>query len=75
MALRKITSRLDFVLQVTHYFNGHWEDPGWGSQPANQALIGLAIRELAGGITDAGLQKQINDAADQAIARSAAAVK
>ena len=75
MALRKITSRLDFVLQVTHYFNGHWEDPGWGNQPANQALIALAIRELAGGITDAGLQKQINDAADQAIARSAAAVK
>lgn len=75
MALRKITSRLDFVLQVTHYFNGHWEDPGWGSQPANQALIALAIRELAGGITDAGLQKQINDAADKTIARSVAAVK
>jgi hypothetical protein len=75
MALRKVKSRLDFVLQITDYFKGHWEDPGWGRQPANQALIALAIRELAGGMTDAGLQKQINDAADKAIARSAAAVK
>ncbi len=75
MALRKVKSRLDFVLQVTDYFKGHWEDPGWGRLPANQALIALAIRELASGIADAGLKKQINDAADKAIARNAAAVK
>lgn len=75
MALRKVKSRLDFVLQVTNYFNGHWEDPDWGRRPTNQALIALAIRELAGGLTDAGLKKQINDAADKAIARNVAAAK
>lgn len=75
MALRKVKSRLDFVLQVTNYFNGHWEDPEWGRRPASQALIALAIRDLASGITDAGLKKQINDAADKAIAKNVAAAK
>ena len=75
MALRKVKSRLDFVLQVTNYFNGHWEDPDWGRLPASQVLVALAIRELAAGIGDATLQKQINDAADKAIAKNVAAIK
>lgn len=75
MAVRKVKSRLDFVLQVTNYFNGHWEDPEWGRRPENQALIAIAIRELATGITDAALKKQINEAADRAIAKNVAAVK
>jgi hypothetical protein len=75
MALRKVKSRLDFVLQVTNYFNGHWEDPDWGRMPANQVLIALAIRELAGGLGDAAVQKQISDAADKAIAKGVAAIK
>ncbi len=75
MALRKVKSRLDFVLQITNYFNGHWEDPDWGRRPANQVLIALAIRDLASGVGDAALQKQILDAADKAIAKNAAAVR
>lgn len=75
MALRKVKSRMDFILQVTNYFGGHWEDPSWGQQATNQALIALTIRELAAGITDAALQKQINDAADKAMAKSLHAIK
>lgn len=75
MAVRKVKSRLDFVLQVTNYFNGHWEDPEWGRRPESQALIALAIRELASGITDATLKKQINEAAHRAIVKNVSAAK
>ena len=75
MALRKVNSRLDFVLQVTNYFNGHWESPDWGTLPSNQVLIALAIRDLAGGIRDAALQKAIVEAADRAVAKNAVAMK
>ena len=75
MAIRKVKSRLDFVLQITDYFNGHWEDPDWGRRPENQALIAVAVRELAAGLTDAAVKKQINDAAGKAIAAAAAAVR
>lgn len=75
MAIRKVKSRLDFVLQITDYFNGHWEDPDWGRRPENQALIAVAVRELAAGLTDAAVKKQINEAAGKAIAAAAAAVR
>ena len=75
MAIRKVKSRLDFVLQITDYFNGRWEDPDWGRRPENQALIAVAVRELAAGLTDAAVKKQINDAAGKAIAAAAAAVR
>lgn len=75
MALRKPKSRLDFILQITNCFHGHWEDPERGRRPANQVLIALAIRDLAAGVADGALQKQILEAADKAIAKNAAAVK
>lgn len=75
MAIRKVKSRLEFVLQITDYFKGHWEDPEWGRRPENQALIAVAIRELADGLADAAVKKQINDAAGKAIAGAAAAVR
>lgn len=75
MALPEPKSRLDFILQITNYFHGHWEDPEWGRRPANQVLIALAIRDLAAGVADGALQKQILDAADKSIAKNAAAVK
>lgn len=75
MALPKTKSRLDFILQITNCFHGHWEDPEWGRRPANQVLIALAIRDLAAGVADGALQKQILDAADKSIAKNAAAVK
>jgi hypothetical protein len=30
----------DFMLHVTNYFHGHWEDPEWGKRPVNQVLVG-----------------------------------
>lgn len=67
MASTTVTSRLDFVLHVTHYFNGHWEDPEWGRRAPNQVLIALAIRDLSEGITDEAVRKALLDAADKAI--------
>lgn len=66
-------SALDFILQITHYFNGHWEDPEWGRMPLTQVLVAVAIRELGEGIQDATLRGQIQGAANQVIAKSSAA--
>ncbi len=64
-------SARDFILHITNYFHGHWEDPGWGRMPVNQLLIGLTIHELANGIEDAELRGQIHAAAEKAIAKNA----
>jgi len=62
-----------FILQVTNYFDGHWEDPDWGRAPINQVLVGLTLRELANGLQDAEARSQIHAAADRAIAKMARA--
>jgi len=59
----------DFLLHITNYFHGHWEDPGWGRTPINQVLVGLTIRQLADGLEDSSLRSQIQHAADEAIAK------
>jgi len=64
----------EFILHVTHYFNGHWEDPEWGRRPVNQLLIGLTIRELADGLGDKEVRAQIQGAVDRAIAVNAKGV-
>jgi hypothetical protein len=61
---------LDFILHITNYFHGHWEDPEWGRMPVNQLLIGLAIRELAEGIEDAAIRGQLHTAANKVIAKN-----
>lgn len=61
----------DFILHVTNYFHGHWEDPEWGRMPVNQLLIGVAIRELAGGIENAEMRSQVHSAVDKVIAHNA----
>ncbi len=61
---------LDFILHITDYFNGHWEDPEWGRMPVNQTLIAVAIRELGDGIQDATLRGQIQAAANQVVAKN-----
>lgn len=58
---------LQFLLMVTNYFHGHWEDPGWGRRPMNQALIMLAIDELAKGITDEKVNASIHGMAEKSI--------
>ena len=67
-------SERDFILHITNYFHGHWEDPEWGRLPVNQLLVGLAIRDLASGISDAKLRGQIHAAANEVIAKSSQAV-
>lgn len=69
-----VQSRLDFILQITHFFHGHWEDPEWGKLPVNQVLIGVAIRELAAGILDKEIKGQINTAVDKTIAKNSQAI-
>ena len=64
------TAARDFILHITNYFHGHWEDPEWGKRPVNQVLVGLTIRELASGLEDASLRRQIENAASEAIAKN-----
>ncbi len=66
---------MDFILHVTHWFGGHWEDPEWGRRPATQVLVAMAIHEFAAGIQDADLRGQISSAADRVIAKNSQAIK
>lgn len=63
-------AELEFVLRLTDWFHGHWEDPGWGRRYTSQILIALAVRELATGLQDAKLRGQIQTAADEVIEKS-----
>jgi hypothetical protein len=60
----------DFILHITNYFHGHWEDPEWGKRPVNQVLIALALSELAEGIQDTAVRGQIQKATNETIARN-----
>lgn len=68
------SSRLDFILRLTDYFQGHWEDLGWGRLPGTQVLIALAVDELSTRISDAGLRSQIQSAAKQVVAKNAGSI-
>jgi hypothetical protein len=35
---------LEFLLRITDYFHGHWEDPEWGKRPINQVLLSLDVQ-------------------------------
>jgi hypothetical protein len=61
----------DFILHITNYFDGHWEDPDWGRRPENQLLVGLAIRALSSGIAEARNREQIHGAANEVVAKNA----
>lgn len=61
---------LDFILHLTNWFNGHWEDPEWGKRPTSQILMAIAIRDLANGIQDVELQGHIHMAADKIVAKN-----
>jgi hypothetical protein len=51
--------RTQFILWLTHYFNGHWEDPEWGKSEVGQLTLKLAMYEMAGKINDAALARQL----------------
>ena len=63
-------SALDFILRLTDWFHGHWEDPEWGKRATSQILIAVAVRELASGIQDVELRGHMNMAADKVIAKN-----
>ncbi len=63
-------SALDFILRLTDWFHGHWEDPEWGKRATSQILIAVAVRELASGIHDVELRDHLNMAADKVIAKN-----
>lgn len=65
---------LEFVLRLTDWFRGHWEDPEWGKRSTTQVLIAIAVHELATGIQDAELRGEIHAAADEVIARNSQAI-
>jgi len=65
---------LDFLLRLTDWFHGHWEDPEWGKRPTTQILIALALRDLATGLHDAEFRGQIQAAADKVIAKNSQAM-
>lgn len=62
--------RMDFILRLTDWFHGHWEDPEWGKRPTTQILVALAVRELANVIQDKVLREQIQGGADKVIVSS-----
>jgi hypothetical protein len=64
-------SARDFILHITNYFHGHWEDPEWGRRPVNQILVSLALRELANGIQDSEAREQIHTITDKVISINA----
>jgi hypothetical protein len=67
-------SRFDFILHITNYFHGHWEDPNWGRRASDQILIATTIAELASRISDDKVKAQILDASDQVVSKSASHV-
>ena len=62
---------LDFLLHITNYFNGHYEDPGWGQRPINQILVALSVHRWADGIEELDIRHQIQGIAEKAIANAA----
>jgi hypothetical protein len=62
---------LEYLLRITDYFNGRWEDPGWGQQPANQVLILSSVHTLAGGIDNAATRRQVQGIVEEAMTKAA----
>jgi hypothetical protein len=65
------SDRLKFILSITDYFHGHWEDPGWGQKPMNQVLVLLSTHTLAEGIADDEVRRQVQGTIEGAIAEAA----
>jgi hypothetical protein len=61
---------LEFLLRITDYFNGHYEDPGWGQRPINQVLLLVSAQTLAGGIADETVRRQIRTTLDKALTQA-----
>jgi hypothetical protein len=62
---------LQFLLRITDYFGGKWEDPGWGHRPANQLLLLASLETLVGGIADAEVRRSLQQTIDRAMGTTA----
>ena len=62
---------LEFLLRITDYFHGHWEDPEWGRRPINQVLVLLSAHTLANGIADPESRAAIQGSVEKAMATAA----
>ncbi len=65
---------LDFILRLTDFFHGHWEDPEWGKRATTQVVVALAVHELADGMEDAKLRGQVQALTQEVIAKNSRAV-
>lgn len=63
--------QLKFILQLTNYFDGHWEDPDWGTRPLNQVLVLIGAHTLAEGVADPQQREQIQAPISEGILRVA----
>jgi hypothetical protein len=64
-----------FGVSERMFEQSHWEDPEWRRGPVNQVLMGLAISELATGIEDIEVRKQVTAAVDEIVAKNASRVQ
>ena len=62
---------LKFLLRITDYFDGHWEDPDWGQQPVNQVLVMVSALTLVDGIEDESTRNAVQQPLERAIAGAA----
>jgi hypothetical protein len=62
---------LEFMLRITDFFGGRWEDPGWGQQPINQVLVMLSAHTMAEGIEDDKARREVQGPLEKAIAGTA----
>jgi hypothetical protein len=60
-----------FLLHITDYFNGHWEDPDWGTRPVNQLLVLATAHTLANAIEEPESRAQIQSTVERAMAKTA----
>ena len=66
-----VTSRMDFILRITDFIGGHWEDPDWGTNHFNQIILMTAINELASKISDTQVRSQIQNSVMRSVSQTA----
>jgi hypothetical protein len=42
-----IKNRQEFILWVTDFFHGHWEDPNWGRRQVMYEALAKTAKEMA----------------------------
>jgi hypothetical protein len=69
--LSSMDKRTQFLLWITDFFHGHWEDPEWGKTPIGQLSLATAIHQLASNVSDPEMRKQLQQATTKAVATAA----